>query len=92
LGVVNQFISGDSEVEARTASLKRQYPYMEEGQILQKLQEMDTKLNEVHKATERTRKYILSMLVLSIAVIVLPLIALVFIIPQFLNIYSDLRL
>jgi len=63
---------------------------MDEQQIIQKLEEMDAKLDEVHKSTERTRKYILSMLILSILVIVLPLIALVFIIPQFLSIYSDL--
>ena len=63
---------------------------MDEQQILQKLKEIEEKLDEVHKSTERTRKYILTMLVISILVIVLPLIGFIFVIPQFLNLYSDL--
>ncbi|MCH7604907.1 hypothetical protein IID24_02890 [Patescibacteria group bacterium] len=63
---------------------------MDEQQILQKLKEMEEKLDEVYKSTERTRKYILWMFILSILVIVLPLAGLVFIIPQFLSLYGDL--
>ena len=63
---------------------------MDEQQILQKLKELDGKVDKVYKSTERTRKYILVMLVISIAVVFLPLIGLIFVIPQFLNIYSDL--
>ena len=63
---------------------------MDEQQILQKLKELEEKLDAMYKSTERTRKYILIMLVISIVVIVLPLIGFIFIIPQFLNIYSDL--
>ena len=63
---------------------------MDEQQILQKLSELEKKLDNVYKSTERTRKYILWMFIISILVVVLPLIGLVFIIPQFLNLYSDL--
>ena len=63
---------------------------MDEQQILQQLKELEEKLDAVYKSTERTRKYILSMLIISILVIVLPLIGFIFVIPQFLNIYSDL--
>ena len=63
---------------------------MDEQQILQKLQELEGKLDKVYESTERTKKYILSMLIISILFIVLPLIGFVFVIPQFLNIYSDL--
>ena len=63
---------------------------MDEEQILQKLSELEEKLDNVYKSTERTRKYILWMFIISILVVVLPLIGLVFIIPQFLNLYSDL--
>ena len=63
---------------------------MDEQKILQKLEELEGKLDAVHKSTERTRKYIFAMLVISIVVIVLPLIGFIFIIPQFLSIYSDL--
>jgi len=63
---------------------------MDEQQILQKLKEMEEKLDKVFKSTERTRKYILWMFILSMLVIVLPLIGLIFVIPQFLSLYSDL--
>ena len=63
---------------------------MDEEKILRKLSELEEKLDNVYKSTERTRKYILLMFILSILVVVLPLIGLVFIIPQFLSLYSDL--
>ena len=62
---------------------------MDEQQTLQKLQEMEEKLDKVYKSTESTRKYIFAMLIISILVIVLPAIGLIFIIPQFLSIYSS---
>ena len=65
---------------------------MDEQQILQKLKELEEKVDEVYKSTERTRKYIFAMLVISIVVFVLPLIGLIFIIPQFLSTYSGLGL
>ena len=63
---------------------------MDEEQIHRKLTELEKKLDIVYKSTERTRKYILWMFIISIVVVVLPLIGLIFIIPQFLNLYSDL--
>jgi len=63
---------------------------MDEQQILQKFKELEEKLDKVYKSTELTRKYILTMLIISILVIVLPLIGLIFLIPQFLSVYSDL--
>ena len=63
---------------------------MDEQQTLQKFKELEEKLDKVYKSTELTRKYILTMLIISILVIVLPLIGLIFLIPQFLSVYSDL--
>ena len=63
---------------------------MDEEQIHRKLTELEKKLDSVYKSTERTRKYILWMFIISILVVVLPLIGLVFVIPQFLSLYSDL--
>jgi len=65
---------------------------MDEQKIIQKLKELEEKLDRVYKSTERTRKYILTMLIISILVFVLPLIGFIFVIPQFLNIYSGLGL
>ena len=63
---------------------------MDEKQSLQKFKEMEEKLDRIYKSTESTRKYILAMLIISILVVVLPLIGFIFIIPQFLSIYSGL--
>lgn len=65
---------------------------MDEQQILQKFKELEEKLDKVYKSTELTRKYILTMLIISVLVIVLPLIGLIFLIPQFLSVYSGLGL
>ena len=67
---------------------------MDEQHILQKFKEIEEKLDEVYESTERTRKYIRNMLIFNIVVFVLffvlPIIGLIFVIPQFLNLYSDL--
>ncbi len=54
-------------------------------EILQKLKEQDEKLNAIYISTEKTRKYFLFTLILSVVLFVLPLIGLLFVIPQFLS-------
>jgi type II secretory pathway component PulF len=56
-----------------------------EEEILKKMEEQDKKLQEIHRSVEKMRKYFLWTIIISVVFIVLPLIALVFIIPQFLN-------
>jgi len=46
------------------------------------------KLDEIFKSVERTRNYFKWTLIVSVAVIVLPLLGLLFIIPQFLSSYN----
>ncbi len=46
---------------------------------------MDKKIDAVYASVEKTRKYFRLTLIISIAVIILPLIALVFLIPYFLQ-------
>ncbi len=53
--------------------------------ILKKFEEQDKKLDAVLASSERMRKYFLWTLIISVAVIILPLIGLVFVIPSFLN-------
>lgn len=57
-------------------------------EILRKLEENEKKLDAIYKSVERTRKYFLWTLVIAIVVIVLPFIALIFVVPKFLNILS----
>lgn len=59
-----------------------------DNEILKKLEESDQKINEIYKSVEKTRKYFLWTLIITLAVFVLPLIALLFIIPSFLSSYS----
>ncbi|MDP3696657.1 MAG: hypothetical protein Q8R55_01340 [Candidatus Taylorbacteria bacterium] len=54
-------------------------------EIIKKLAELEQKVDAVYKSAEKTRKYFMWTLILSVVFFVLPLIALIFIIPQFLN-------
>lgn len=58
-----------------------------EDEILKKLGENERKLEEIYKSVEKTRKYFLWILIISIVVFALPLIGLIFILPMFLNSY-----
>lgn len=53
--------------------------------ILKKLEEQDKKLDAIFQSSEKMRKYFLWTLIISVAVIILPLIGLVFVIPSFLS-------
>ena len=57
--------------------------------VLNKFEELDKKLDQIYRSAEKTRKYILWTAIISLAVIILPLIALAFVIPQFINIYTN---
>ncbi|HEY4510142.1 MAG TPA: hypothetical protein VJC15_04120 [Candidatus Paceibacterota bacterium] len=65
---------------------------MDEQKILEKLEEQGKKIDGIYKSVEKTRKYFLWTFVVSIVVVVLPLIGLLFVIPQFLSLYSSLNL
>jgi hypothetical protein len=60
-----------------------------ENEILEKIKEQDGKLDEIYKSVERMRKYFMWTLIVTIATIVLPLIALIVIIPWFLKVISS---
>lgn len=61
-------------------------------EILQKFEEQARKLEEIYQSVEKMRKYFLWTLIISVVVIVLPLIGLMFAIPQFLSSYKGLGL
>lgn len=56
-----------------------------EQDILNKLAEQDAKLDKIYKSSEQMRKYFLWTLIISVALIIIPLIGLIFVIPQYLN-------
>lgn len=59
-------------------------------ELLQKLDAQEKKLDEIARSIEKMRKYFFWTLVITLAVIVLPLIGLIFVVPQFLSNYSNL--
>ncbi len=63
---------------------------MEDAEIRQKLADLETKIDAVYVSAEKTRKYFLGVIVVSVIAFVLPLIGLVFAIPSFISTYSQL--
>lgn len=61
-----------------------------EQEIIQKLEEIEKKLEENIKMVRQMRQYFFWTLIISLAVIVLPLIGLFFILPQFISTYGNL--
>ena len=60
-----------------------------EEEILKKFEEADKKLDAIFRSAEKTRKYFLWTLIITLVLFFLPLIGLLFAIPQFINIYTN---
>lgn len=56
-----------------------------EEDVLKKLSDLEAKVDAVYKSAEKTRKYFLWTIIGSVAMLLLPLVGLIFIIPQFLS-------
>jgi type IV secretory pathway component VirB8 len=56
-----------------------------EQDILKKLEEQEKKIDAIFVSVERTRKYFMWTLIISVAVIVLPLIGVAALLPTLLN-------
>ncbi len=54
----------------------------------QKLKDLEVKIDALYRGSEKMRKYFLAVLVISVVAFVLPLMGLIFVVPQFLSIYS----
>lgn len=61
-----------------------------EGELLKKLEEQDQKINAIYISVEKTRKYFLWTMIITIAAVVLPLIGLMFAIPAYLSTLSSM--
>ena len=60
-----------------------------EDEMKNRLDKQDKLLEEIHISVEKTRKYFLWTLIISIAVIVLPFIGLLLVIPKVISIYTE---
>jgi len=62
--------------------------YMEED-IKNRLDNQDKILEKIYKSTEKTRKYFLWTLIVTLIMFFIPLIGLLFILPGFISIYTS---
>lgn len=58
-----------------------------EPNITETLNGLEEKINEIYISVERTRKYFMWTLIITVALFVLPIIGLIFAIPYFLSNY-----
>lgn len=58
-----------------------------ENEFLQKIKEQDAKLEAIWRSVEKTRKYFLATVWITIILFMLPLVGLVFVVPRFLDMY-----
>lgn len=61
-----------------------------EQDILKKLEEQDKKLEDIYCSVEKTRKYFLWTLIITLVFMVLPLIGLAYVIPKFIDSYTGM--
>jgi hypothetical protein len=62
-----------------------------ETEILKKLQEQESKIEQIYISVEKTRKYFQWTMIITVALVVLPLIGLFFAIPSFLSQYNQIQ-
>ena len=60
------------------------------NEVLKKIEANERKLEEIYVSVEKTRKYFLWTLIITVIMIVLPLIGLIVVIPFFLNAINNL--
>lgn len=60
-----------------------------EQELQKKLEEQDAKLNAIYESVEKTRKYFLIIMWVTLGAVVLPLLALLIAIPKFINTYTS---
>jgi TRAP-type mannitol/chloroaromatic compound transport system permease small subunit len=60
-----------------------------ENEILEKIKDHDQKLDEIYKSVEKTRKYFLWTMIITLVTFLLPLIGLIIIVPWFLKVITS---
>lgn len=61
-----------------------------DNETKQKLEALEVKVDQIYKSVEKTRKYFLWTLIITLALFILPLFGLVFAIPKFIDTYSSM--
>ena len=61
-------------------------------EILKRLEEQEKKIDAIYRSVEKTRRYFMWTLIITVAAIVLPLVGLVFVIPAFVSTFDFTKL
>jgi len=61
-----------------------------EEEVQRRLERLEQKLDAIYVSAEKTRKYFLAVLIVSIVVFIVPLIGLIFAVPGYISTYSEL--
>ena len=84
----------DTEERKRLIGIKKinviRFHIMNEQEILKRLEAAEEKLEKIWQSVEKTRKYFLWILTITIVAIILPAIGLVFAVPKFISLYSNI--
>ncbi len=51
---------------------------------------MDSKIDAIYKSTEKTRKYFLAVLIITVVAFVVPLFGLIFAVPSLISTYGEI--
>ena len=58
--------------------------------LKKELELINKKLDKIYKSSEKTRKYFLAFLIITLAGLLLPMVGLIFAIPKFIGIYTQM--
>ena len=61
-----------------------------EDDLRQRIDALEKKLDAIYVSTEKTRKYFLAVLIISVIAFILPLVGLLFAIPTFISSYGEM--
>ena len=62
---------------------------MNEVELAQKIEDLSKKVDAIYISSEKTRKYFLWTMIISVVLFVVPLIGLIFAVPSFLSSYTS---
>jgi len=57
--------------------------------IEKRMSELERKIDEIYVSVEKTRKYFFWTMIITLAIVILPLIAMMFVIPSFIGNYTN---
>ncbi len=61
-----------------------------ENEILEKLKKLEEKTDKIYTSVEKTRKYFLTTMIITLLMIVLPILGMIFLIPRIIGLYTNI--